>query len=239
MGLQFFWITLIMVATGLALYLSISTVFRREKIEDMSNFAREKALTLHNSMKVYSRLVELSGSREEVIDFMKREDRQPQEERVLNYLKRSSTISEMLAYYLMDRNGRVWASTDPRFLEQDYSFRNYFKQALAGEAFSEAALGVTSGETGYYFSGPIKDEEGKIIGVSTIKVSTGTFLALVGGNFSDAVLDQFIADEDGVVLTSNKENRTLRPLGTLSEETLARLEKENYTGIRDAEPLDY
>ncbi len=61
--------------------------------------------------------------------------------------------------YLIDRSGLTVASsnrgTPDSFVGQDYGFRPYFTQAMAGRPTVYMAVGITSGKKGIYYSHPV------------------------------------------------------------------------------------
>ncbi len=63
-------------------------------------------------------------------------------------LERINTLAETSAIYILDKNGRVIASSNwhkpVSFIGEDLAFRPYFKQAVEGRAGRYFALGTTS-----------------------------------------------------------------------------------------------
>ncbi|GAB4283743.1 MAG: hypothetical protein Kow0029_30060 [Candidatus Rifleibacteriota bacterium] len=78
--------------------------------------------------------------------------------------------------YLMASNGLTVASSNrdsqTSFVGKDFSFRPYFKDAMAGKNGSLLALGTVSKVYGFYGSAPIFSENHKdVIGVGVIKIT--------------------------------------------------------------------
>ena len=75
--------------------------------------------------------------------------------------------------YLLDSRGNTIASSNRNtagsFVGQNYAFRPYFQEAMRGTPWVYMAIGVTSQERGFYVSYPVKNENGKIVGVAVIK----------------------------------------------------------------------
>jgi PAS domain S-box-containing protein len=75
--------------------------------------------------------------------------------------------------YLVDVRGVTIASSNrdapDSYIGKYYGFRPYFTQPLLGQPGGYFALGVTSGERGYYASYPVRDGYQNIIGVAVIK----------------------------------------------------------------------
>ena len=78
----------------------------------------------------------------------------------LEVIWRSS--SDYDAVFVMDKNGICLASTDPTFIGQNYSFRDYFKKAIQGQGAAPVSLlvGATTGRPGLFFAHPIRSEKG-------------------------------------------------------------------------------
>jgi diguanylate cyclase (GGDEF)-like protein len=114
---------------------------------------------------------------------------------------RYSAIHPRLIAYVMDRKGTVTLASNRQlptsFAGKNYSFRPYFQDALAGKQGQLFAVGVTTGEAGFYASAPIRNGRQEITGVAVIKQSfDAEELGLT--NFRDA----FLVDANGVVLFS-------------------------------------
>jgi hypothetical protein len=94
-------------------------------------------------------------------------------ERANQVLDRYYEVLEDTVCYLIDIKGNVVASSnrnDPdSYVGHNYSFRPYFKQALTGEAGCYFALGVTSGERGYYTSYPLRDGSITLTGLLSLR----------------------------------------------------------------------
>ena len=71
--------------------------------------------------------------------------------------------------YLMDKNGLVSLSIDPSFLNSNFSYRDYFKKAIAGNSNMQIAFGTLTKIPGYYFSAPVRVED-NLVGVGVIKL---------------------------------------------------------------------
>ncbi|MEA1969114.1 MAG: cache domain-containing protein [Thermodesulfobacteriota bacterium] len=132
--------------------------------------------------------------------------------------------------YLMDTNGITLCSSNRNahdsFVEKDFSFRPYFKKAVAGNPSTYLALGTTSGKRGIYYSHPVYDEN-HIIGVAVIKASVEFVEKQLFPESGDTIL--FI-DPDGVVFISNKEKLRFKLLWELTDEKIERIENSKQFG---------
>ena len=139
--------------------------------------------------------------------------------------KRRKTVNHYLAYvaktsgasdiYLMDRNGLTLAASNwnkpDSFIGDNYSFRPYFQEAVKGRLGHYYALGLSSGQRGYYFAYPVKDDQGHIRGVVAVKVSLASLEKERGGAHYEFV----VTDPHGVIFLSTRPQwryHTFKPL---------------------------
>ncbi len=116
--------------------------------------------------------------------------------------------------YLMDPDGKTlaasnWAQADS-FVDRNFAFRPYFREAIAGRPGRFFGLGTTSGKRGYYFAAAVRDGE-RNLGALVVKVDLDHTETL-WGNTPEQLL---VTDANGVViLTSNSHWRftASRPL---------------------------
>lgn len=123
--------------------------------------------------------------------------------------------SKLEAVYLMDTTGLTLASSnydqDINYVGKNYSFRPYFKQALAGNTSDFFAIGATTGTPGYFISQPVFDATDQVIGVIAAKVSVHSFYRL----WPTADLRGFVTNKDDVIILASDKHwlySTLKPL---------------------------
>jgi PAS domain S-box-containing protein len=138
-------------------------------------------------------------------------------------IDRYQKVLEARVCYLVDLQGNVVASTnrnDPdSYIGNNYSFRPYFLQPMNGAAGHYFALGVTSGERGYYTSYPVRDGQHNIIGAVVIKISADN----LEPTFQHYQLC-FLTDPHGIVFLSSRPDMlymSLRPLDEGTRQALA------------------
>jgi PAS domain S-box-containing protein len=138
-------------------------------------------------------------------------------------LDRYSAVIPGGVVYVMDREGLTIASSNrlgpDSFLGKSYAFRPYFQQALQGAKGSYWALGVTSGEMGYYASFPVRNGRDEIIGVAVIKSTLSDLQGLLPPNDLSVIINT-----DGVVVLANQPGKgvkSLWPLSTVVQEQLS------------------
>jgi PAS domain S-box-containing protein len=154
----------------------------------------------------------------------------------LEYIKNDE---KYLALYLLDKNGIGFVSTDPRFIGQDYSFRNYFKKAVNGEHSVEVLVGKTSKQFGYYFIYPVFGEKKEVLGILILKVDENDIDAQLISNKISKNNVLMLVDEYGIIISSSESNRKLKSLGKLSEEKKQKIILENRFPNIEILPLQY
>ncbi|MEI8172510.1 MAG: diguanylate cyclase [Deltaproteobacteria bacterium] len=119
--------------------------------------------------------------------------------------------------YLLDRRGAAIASSNrympDSFVGHSYAFRHYYQSAAVGAPAVQFALGVTSGERGYYTSHPVFTPNGKIAGVVVIKQN----IDWVEEKFPKPGHVFFISPE-GVIFLSNSPETRFKGLWPLTTE---------------------
>ncbi len=138
--------------------------------------------------------------------------------------------------YLIDLKGITIASsnrnTTKSFMGKSYAFRPYFTEAGAGGPGFYFALGVTSGERGYYSSFPVRGGSGKILGVAVVKKNLD-YLA------KDLKLlsYSFLVSPEGIVFISSKPELRFRSLWPVSGSARAGLTGSRQFGDLDFKPV--
>ena len=199
------------------------TVSQSEKIIQRLNMTRNVLKTISDNEKVKKYLVEDDEK------YLKEVDQ----------LLESQLIDDrFLAVYLLDGSGVAIASTDKRFVGNDYSFRNYFIKAISDGWGTDSAVGVTSKELGIYFSRVILNENRSPIGVVVVKVNPKSIESLIHIEESSGI-DYLLTDECGVTLFSNNDAFKYNSLGVMDEETRGNCRLSERYPEYDIEPLGY
>ena len=141
--------------------------------------------------------------------------------------------------YLLDAAGTAiaasnWQAPDS-FVGKDYGFRPYFTNAMRDGTGRFYAIGVTTGQPGYFLSTRVTSD-GRDRAVMVVKVD----LAPLQAAWRSAAVETAIADADGIVFLSGQPDWLYQPLFALSPAALDRLTRtRRYEGvpIADARPL--
>jgi C4-dicarboxylate-specific signal transduction histidine kinase len=106
------------------------------------------------------------------------------------------------AVYLLDKQGRCLASTDPTFIGQKYNFRKYFQQAMQGRPYiSGVLLGKTTKRPGLYLSSPVRASNGELIGVAVVKIKGEKIWELVNTLYVGSQGYAFLVDQHGIIIS--------------------------------------
>ncbi len=125
--------------------------------------------------------------------------------------------------YLMDTQGLTLAASNWRtsrpFVGRNFSFRPYFKQALAGKPGRYFALGTTSKQRGYYFSYPLT-HAAAVVGVVVLKMNP----AGIEQRWSGRDAHFLVTDPDGVVFITTRPEWLYRSTVSLTPERRAEID---------------
>ncbi len=128
-------------------YLTIESL-KQSKIEQIEGLLSERSYEVAERVRTLRFNLELLSLNPSITSFRQG---QPSSS-IMPYLMRLKEKSDLLAIYLMDRDGTCVLSTDPRFLGKNYGFRPYFKEAVLYGEGTYVAKGITSNKVGLYLS---------------------------------------------------------------------------------------
>ncbi len=150
----------------------------------------------------------------------------PDDPSVVRILSTAREVLSAAIVYVLDHRGRVVACSpygDGKTLTgKTYAFRPYFTEAIKGRAMQYAAVGVTTGKRGIYFSEPIYHSGGgEPVGVAVIKIgleSIDGFLSAMKGR-----QDAMLLTAEGIVFASSRRDWLFHSSRPLDRASLARL----------------
>jgi len=210
---------------------SIVNTKKSDLVELGSSFRAEFEQVLNQAVLVSNQI----SKDKDIINFYEDPDLENIED-VISLLDKYNVGDAYASIYLMDKNGLALASTDLSFIGKNYFFRDYFKDALNsssdGNSF-QTAIGVTSGELGYYFGKKITNEEGLVLGVVALKLNpdyledTLFFIKKIKHNL-------YLSDTNGFVLYSNDPGSAFSFLGEVSKKDFGEyLKMQKYGNLED------
>ncbi len=162
--------------------------------------------------------------------------------RLLQVLNTAKTVLGASIVYVLDRSGTVVGCSpygDGETLTgRNYAFRPYFTRAMAGDAFQYAAVGVTTGRRGLYFSAPVKAAaDGRPAGVLVIKIGmdvVDSFFAALSGK-----LDAMLLSPEGIVFAATRKEWLFHRALPVRPEVLAGLRKSRQFSDHQLDPLPF
>jgi len=154
-------------------------------------------------------------------------------------LKEFAEQAKLEAIYLMDARGLVVASSNTgephSFLGQNYGFRPYFKNALAGQRSDYFAIGATSGRPGYFVADPVSVDGLAPLGVIAIKLDVSELQRFWESN-SETVI---AVDENGIVVLASDPAWLYRPINALEGADRQIILESRQFGSETLEPLPW
>ncbi|KYC43095.1 HAMP domain-containing protein [Scytonema hofmannii PCC 7110] len=184
-------------------------------------------------------VIQVSGDLN-VVDFLsattpnQRKSLRPRLEKTLENIYRSNPDFD--AAYILDIKGQCIAATDPIFIGQNYTFRQYYSSAIQGRAYvSSILMGRTTRRPGLYFSSPVKTESGAIVGVMVLKIKGQGIWTIVD---SLRLADQsyaFLIDKEGVIVSHPDKSRlynTIVPLSLEKNKQILSDRGDNFASIK-------
>ena len=229
--LRWRWLALTLVSIGLLLCVWQASQIAREQAlenlrEDAENELRLSAAHLNGYLLRYDYLPQMLATREGVQRFLDSPD--SQDPMPLNLLlDRFRFTAGVSDVYLLDEQGNTIAASNwhrpNTFIGQNYAFRSYYQDAIAGGQGRFYGLGVQSRERGYYFSSPVYLEEtspdARPDGVMVIKV----LLDDVEQSWAEQEATLFVTDRDDIIFMASKPELRMNALYPLSDQERATL----------------
>jgi len=221
-----------LIAITLTYYFSTFEL-NKQKTENLKSVLLQSGQTLEESILQSTRLSASIANNPLTIDLLQTASPSAKQLAVVDQNLISLNLGNIYsALYLIKPNGITIVSTDKTFTGQNYSFRPYFQKAISGEPYLDVNLGITSNKLGYYFSTPVANRDGKLIGVAVVKMAPEYFNSLLQKVQSNSMMDLIIADRFGVVVSSTKKARILSSLGKLKSTSLKTIaDQQIYPGI--------
>lgn len=167
----------------------------------------------------------------------------PDNERLLPILITAKVVLNASIVYVMDKNGTVigcspYGSDNETLTGNNYDFRPYFRQAVQGKKVQYAAVGVTTGKRGIYFSSPVYGINKDIpIGVLAIKIDLATIDSFFMNEAEDHVA--FLISPEGIVFSSNQKELLFRAGYPLPEEKYEKIRSSRQFSNLPLDPLPF
>ena len=145
-------------------------------------------------------------------------------QRANDYLKEINGLLQSSDIYVMLPNGDTIAANNydvpGTFVGQNFAYRPYFQDALAGREGRFYALGTTSLKRGYYFSAPVLVDT-RVAGIVVFKVDVDAIEA--SWQSGDDVI--IVTDPEGIVFMTGRADWLYSSILPLTKERLARTQE--------------
>lgn len=137
------------------------------------------------------------------------------------YLKEINRLLRSSDIYVMKTDGDTIVASNYdqplSFVGENFSYRPYYQEAMAGRQGRFFALGTTSLKRGYYFSAPVR-VNGAIVGVVVFKVDIDAIEATWRGGDNEII----VTDPEGIIFMTGRQDWLYASLLPLTPERLAR-----------------
>lgn len=167
-------------------------------------------------------------------------------DQVNRYLQSVAAEAGIYSVYLLDPQGLTLASSNWQdqhsYVGQNYGFRPYFRDALAGGVGHFYGIGLSTRQAGYFIAAPVRVNRdfdrgtgGRIAGVMAAKVNLDTIEAV----WREAEAPIFANDANGVIILSSQPEwryRSVRPLGAAAQ---AQIRQQRQFLEEPLPPLDW
>lgn len=186
--------------------------------------------TLDGELARYERLPQLLAQQPVLREAVSHPDDQGIVQAANDYLESVNALLGSSDLYIMRPDGLTVAASNHDsefpFIGQNFSYRPYFDDALAGRLGRFYGLGTTSDRRGYYFAAPVQDD-GEVTGVVAQKID----LDRLESSWRASEYEIIVTDPEGVIFLSAREEWTYSSLAPLSSEMLHRSrEVQRYAG---------
>ena len=220
---------------SVASYITLAQYFSRQEASQTQKRAVFFAQTIDDALRRLNHLPFVIAQNPVVVDALETKDAT-----ALNpLLKTFATRANASQVFLMDLEGRTLSAsnyeTPESFVGRFYTFRPYFKDAIAGKTGQLFAIGVTTGEPGYFVSEPVRNANANIIGVMVVKIDLGT-LSRSWQASGERIL---VTNSQSVVLLASEASDQFKTLAPLSEATRREMADFRLFGDRPLLPLDW
>ncbi|UXU76459.1 MULTISPECIES: sensor histidine kinase [unclassified Paracoccus (in: a-proteobacteria)] len=221
------WLTLVLglASLGLALWAVGYLAFRQAYGQGAGRAETALRLTvdaLEADLARYEMVPQLVGQ----MELIRKLAVDPQDSRLRDranrWLARQNAALQSADIYVILPDGETIAHSNFRgpnsFIGQNFSYRPYFIDAMAGQTARFYGIGTTSGIRGYYFSAPVWDDSGHIAAVVAVKIGVDRFeQAWHRGEYR-----VLVTDPEGVVFLSSRPEWRYKGTLSLTEERRSR-----------------
>ena len=185
---------------------------------------RQTVNALDGHLRRFETVPALLVRHEELRRFMERVPTEAETAAMNRWLKATNALIDGSDLYLIRTDGTTIAASNydraDSFIGQNFTYRPYFTEALAGGTGRFFALGTTSGVRGYYFASPVLDRMGDVVAVLALKIGVDD----LEQGWKAREYETLVTDPEGIVFMATQEEWRYRGLLPLTAERVARTE---------------
>ena len=238
----FFVASIILIIGGLITYFvynRISGTLIDLKQKEIAKLNVSQSRELDQIFNRSKQFAELIAVRTRVVEYLDDKTESRKQELIGIFDEYTPLYPEYLSIYLIDLTGNTLISTDRSFVGKNYGFRNYFKEAIKNKFYTEALLGTTSNQFGYYFSHAVINKKGTVTGVVVAKLNNQIINNILNEDQANRDSYLMLTDSQGIILYSQKSDRLLKSLGQLTNQEKKDILDKNKFGNKSIPPLQY
>jgi two-component system C4-dicarboxylate transport sensor histidine kinase DctB len=176
---------------------------------------------LRGQLDRYEKLPELIADHHDIKALVENPTDRFRIDEVNDYLKTVNTLLGSSDIYVMVPDGTTIAASNfdgpTPFVGENFSYRPYFQDALAGGQGRFFALGTTSLKRGYYFGAPIR-VAGDILGVVVFKMD----IDAIEHSWRGSDYEIIVTDPEGIIFMTGRPEWMYSAIEPLTRERLAR-----------------
>ena len=207
------------------LYGALASVSDNE-LQQLEQLAQSGAGRIEQLTNDSRNLAYFLGTDKDFVDLLRRPT-EPAKEVILAKLQNLARSNrDVDPLIVMDRDGTAIVSNDPVVVGRNFAFREYFKEAMAGRPHMTGIIvGAARGVAGVYYSHPVRDPQGAVIGVVVLRIQASSIAAILEELKQDE-LTPFMVDGDGILIYYPDQSKLYHSLEPLPPETLERIAAE-------------
>ena len=158
-------------------------------------------------------------------------------QQTLKNIAGSSSSTESI--FLLDKKGIVQATADSKLLAANLTSRNYFQQAIHGKRYiSSISKNSTTSGSSIFFSAPVKDSGGQILGVAVVKMKAEAIWNIINALRVGSNGDSFLVDQLGIIISDPDRSQLFHSLASLSTAALQQVKTEGDYNSHEIQSLD-
>lgn len=178
---------------------------------------------LRGQLARYEKLPELIADDPDIKEVVSDPGNRAKVAEINEFLKSVNGLLESSDIYVMLPDGVTLAASNydqtPTFIGENFKYRPYFFDALAGGMGRFFALGTTSLKRGYYFGAPIRVDDA-ILGVVVFKVD----IDVIEQGWRGSDYEIIVTDPEGIIFMTGRQDWLFSAIQPLTADRLARTE---------------